>query len=265
MRRFCSAVVVFAVAALLLNAPAMSRTAARTQPAPVRVVIDHAARLSVALGVDGMRTQVEQVSARLLAGTVRLDTDGLGERYLFAGDSVMGDLAPALAAEVDERSGGSAQSFEFVIQGSEAGNDLWGWEEDLPDEVRRVEADIVMLVLTVQADTEAGYFDGAAYLVDKVIAAGARQVVWIEHPVSADGDFEQGRAMRHRALARLARRDDVIVLDPSDAIVNASGGYTSYLVTGTGHVVRVRQRDGIHLTPAGAELVAQAVVARLGL
>jgi hypothetical protein len=265
MRKFLTASAVFSVVALTLNAPAMSRTAPRTQPAPFSVALEHAAELSVNVGGNRVRAWSEQMARIVGAGSERLDVTGDGDRYLLAGDSVMVDLAPALAAAIDERSDGASRSYKFTIKGSAAGNVLWGWEDALPAEVRRTGADIVMLVLTVDAGTESEYYAAAAFLVDQALAAGARQVVWIEHPVSADGEFEQGRALRHRALVRLGRRADVIVLDPSDAIVNSSGGYTAHLVTGSGPVVRVRERDGIHLTPAGAELVAEAVVSRLGL
>ena len=40
----------------------------------------------------------------------------------------------------------------------------------------------------------------------------------------------------------------------------AQGAYTPFITNGAGQVVNVRTPDGIHLTPAGGEVLSQAVL-----
>lgn len=266
MKRLLIAAATFALVALFANAEAMHRTAEVYEPRPVAAVIDAVSPVAEQAGTGMLREATSRLAVALGAGVAQLDVVGDGDVYLFAGDSLMADIAPLLTAEVDRRSNGASIAYEMTRKGSKAGNDLWGWETDLPAEVRRVEADIVMLVLDVDASSGDEYEYRAGVLVDSVIAAGARHVVWIEHPVSAVVSFEQDRAMRHSALTRLAAsRSDLTVIDPSPALINASGGFTTYLVTGTGAVLRVREDDGFHLTEAGAARAATEIAARLGL
>jgi hypothetical protein len=44
---------------------------------------------------------------------------------------------------------------------------------------------------------------------------------------------------------------------------DAKGRFTAYLTSPSGAAINVRTTDGIHLTPGGAELLSQAVIASM--
>lgn len=266
MRRFLAAACSFAVVAGSLNAAAFHRSSTHERGvlAAAARELDSAGRQ---LGLDRPRDAIERLARSIGAGVAELDNEGgrPTDRYLMAGDSVMADIAPVLATELDRQTGGEAVSSEIIQKGSKISQVLWDWEGEIGRAVHDTGAKTVFVMLDVDAADAAAYRAGVDGFLDAAIRAGAENIVWIEHPVTLHGEFERGRPMRQQVLAQADRdHPELVVVDVSDVLVNSSGGYTPYITLADGRIVRVRQPDGIHLTGQGANQVARAVIARLG-
>jgi hypothetical protein len=73
------------------------------------------------------------------------------------------------------------------------------------------------------------------------------------------------RTVNEAVTAEAGNRPWVTVVDPAEAIGGEGGAYAENVpVAGGGEPLAVRQPDGIHLTPAGADLVAARVLAVVG-
>jgi hypothetical protein len=88
---------------------------------------------------------------------------------------------------------------------------------------------------------------------------GARRVYWLTLPIQAHARLEPLFTAVNLAVER-AHGIEVIDVRP---VVNPSGRYHHELEVAPGVVEQIRHEDGVHLSQAGAELVAAAVVARL--
>ncbi|HEX5095095.1 MAG TPA: hypothetical protein VFX21_03745, partial [Acidimicrobiia bacterium] len=91
-----------------------------------------------------------------------------------------------------------------------------------------------------------------------------RTVLWIGSPPlrsdKSGGAEELDRVMREEAAKR---RPQVLYVDAYKMFGSADGDYTDTLEDDNGKSIRVRIGDGVHLTPAGAEYLANAVFALL--
>jgi hypothetical protein len=88
---------------------------------------------------------------------------------------------------------------------------------------------------------------------------GARRVYWLTLPIQAHARLEPLFTAVNRAVERAP---DVRVIDVRP-IVNPGGAYHHELEVAPGDVRQIRFEDGVHLWWPGAELVADAVIARL--
>jgi len=261
-RRFASAALSFCVVGMLLNATNIARVATRTTPSylkPVQQpVIDFAIRVEKFLGFGVVRSSSTRLRDALDSSTTReaISLDGV-KSYLLAGDSVMESVAAALSKTVTKE-GGVATT--YVDVGSTAGNPLWAWEETLAARVRETQADVVVLLLDVDATTPQEYSTEAVALARAALNAGASSVVWVEKPVTTLRSYEIHRPAIRRALIDAARQEPrLVILDGSAALIGPFGAFGSYVVGADGTRIRVREPDGVHLTANGARLFGDII------
>jgi hypothetical protein len=92
---------------------------------------------------------------------------------------------------------------------------------------------------------------------------GAANVYWLLLPQAREGFFTRSfpavNAAIRRAARALPRRVRVVHLN---RVFTPGGKYRDYMRR-DGHLVRVRQRDGVHLSAAGAAIAASIVVKRM--
>ena len=187
-------------------------------------------------------------------------------RVVFAGDSVMAELAPAAGDALNR--GGSAEA-KFVLSpgvsldaGSEA---LWRQQlETFDPEV------IVILVWTWETGGQLGVpgtpgwrigYDEAVLdpFVELLTSTGA-ELVWVGMPAVADPASTIQLAELNAAYADLPDRFEAVTYIPGEEYLSApTGGYAEFL-DGADGPERVRRLDGLHLCPAGAERLAEPVL-----
>lgn len=90
-------------------------------------------------------------------------------------------------------------------------------------------------------------------------------LVWIGLPITSDAAqterFDTINAIVEQEAAK--RPGAVAFVDTYATFASDSGGFTQYLTTASGGTVLVRAPDGVHLAPAGGDIVARLVLHRL--
>jgi len=97
-----------------------------------------------------------------------------------------------------------------------------------------------------------------------LFAGGVRRIYWVGQPVMPDATYDrQIRLMNDLFESAAARHDGVTYVDAYQLFSNANGGYTQYLEDDNGETQQVREADGEHLTYAGGQRLAKAVMAAI--
>ena len=222
-------------------------------------------------------------SATTMPGTAATVADhGVVDDVLLVGDSVMSqastELASAFAAEgVTTAYAGGPGTGPLSPQGS--------WAEQVDAWVAGTDPDVVVIEACCNYTTEPEhrYVDEAGTavapgsaevlsaweteirdLIHRAGARGARVALVRFAPVQTNGFYgplEAHVAAVNALYERLAAEaPELQLIDWSRALAPA-GVFTWDVVDDTGQPVRVRLPDGVHLTPAGSELVSAATVA----
>jgi uncharacterized protein len=96
----------------------------------------------------------------------------------------------------------------------------------------------------------------------KLAQSDGARVIWVGMPPMHSGQLTAEMS----DIDAVDQQQAALCLPPVDFISSwtllgtAKGEYTAFITNGAGQVVNVRTPDGIHLTPAGGEVLAQSVV-----
>ncbi len=186
-------------------------------------------------------------------------------RVTFAGDSVMAEFAPGMAAAL-EGEGEVTTRFLLAPSLARAGSTQVVWRREL--ERHRPELIVVMVgfwedqIVGETASSEPGW--AAQYRADIVepfldlITAGGAKVLWIGMAAVRDPVATQRFVRMNQVWQEVAdERDDVDFVPGGEYLSGPQGGYADSVRSDiSGEMVRIRRTDGLHLCPAG--------VARLG-
>ena len=107
---------------------------------------------------------------------------------------------------------------------------------------------------------DAEYAARVAAVMRQVTAAGVR-VYWVGQPVARSSSYSHRMAALDAIYrAQAARHAGVTYVDSWPLFTDSHGGYAAYLPTSSG-LTLMRLPDGIHLTRAGGDRLARAVMA----
>ncbi len=247
--------------------------------------------LSEALALDAPARALDRALGRADAGVHRsagdLAADGARPiwprevtarrplRLYIAGDSLAGQFGRPLV-ELAEKTGLVRARLDYHVSSGLSRPDYFDWPQRLIDEIFDTRAEAVV-VLVGGNDAQDVEWDGRVLKVGTedwlevyhlrvaeamdIASAGGRRVYWVGQPVMRDRGYGERMAMLNRVYEEeAARRDGVTFVDAWRLFSAPDGGFTAYLRGESGELVRVRQTDGIHLTRAGAELLAAHVL-----
>jgi len=196
-------------------------------------------------------------------------------RVLIVGDSLGIDMGGPLENDLENTGVVSA-----TLDGRESTGltrpDYFNWPVELQSDIRTTDPQIVVIMMGANDPQD---FPGppdvpytspqwnvmyaarvAAFM--RLAQSQGATVIWVGMP-----------PMQNPALS--AKMSDIDAVDQQQAaqrqppvdfisswtlLGTAQGGYTPFITNGSGQVVNVRTPDGIHLTPAGGEVLSQAVV-----
>jgi len=204
-----------------------------------------------------------------------------GKNILVAGDSLSLFLADALRPMLAHRPQTTFASRGKVSSGL-ARPDFFNWEREMAALVAAHHPDTVVIMIATNDNQTMTRPDGgkvafgrpawdAEYgrrirrLVELARSANpAARVFWLGAPVMGDPKLNADVAAINGVIAReLAAIPGCGFIDVSRTLADAAGRYAPALPTPDGPRA-ARTRDGVHLTPYGARLLAGATLASLG-
>lgn len=98
-----------------------------------------------------------------------------------------------------------------------------------------------------------------------LLRADGRLQVWIGQPIAASADYSARMADINTIISEeAAARPWVRFFDTWPLFLSPDGGFSTYLTDDAGEVQAMRQDDGIHLTRAGGDRLAKAVLDAIG-
>jgi hypothetical protein len=93
------------------------------------------------------------------------------------------------------------------------------------------------------------------------MAADGRVVVWVGLPIPRDASMSAKlQEIDQIERAEAGKRPGVVFIDAWKLFSDGGGGYSAYLPDGSGAMQLVREPDGLHVTRAGGDRLADAVM-----
>ncbi|MDH4076530.1 MAG: DUF459 domain-containing protein, partial [Acidimicrobiia bacterium] len=196
-------------------------------------------------------------------------------RILLVGDSTMDAVGAAVLREL-EPTGVTRAAVDYKVSSGLARPDFFDWPAHLREGRAASQVELVVIMMGAN-DAQPFMIDGraedfgtkrwlatyrerVASLLRELTADGGG-VLWIGQPVMRKERFDADMRQIDRIYAEeVAKVPRARYLDSRPLLSDERGAYATHLVDAAGDRQRVRQDDGIHLTEAGAERLAPAVV-----
>jgi hypothetical protein len=102
--------------------------------------------------------------------------------------------------------------------------------------------------------------------VDGVLEEFAKRkipVVWLGLPVMRKVELNTGAVVLDEIFQTETQRRGAVFLPLIDNFKGADGGFATHLPDASGHLRQIRADDGVHFTPYGYEMIANAVYAAI--
>lgn len=192
-------------------------------------------------------------------------------RVIFAGDSLMGNLAPATTAALN---GGGSADARFVLSPSVARDPtvqvLW------QSQIEEFDPDVIVLLIGTWENAAEGGSPGdpgwrevyEPTVLDpfvQLLTSQGAQVIWIGMPAVSDPDRTWDYVALNQVYADLPNRypGQVTFVDGGAAVSSPEGGYVEVIPIPGGGEIRLRRTDGTHLCPDGAVLIARPTLRQI--
>jgi hypothetical protein len=196
-------------------------------------------------------------------------------RVLAVGDSIGEDLAIGLGRDLSGR-----KSFVLETDARQATGlarpDYFDWGYQVAADIRKFRPDVVVTAFGANdgqsflagghgvrigtAEWKRIYRQRAGRIMSEVVMSG-RPLIWVGMPPMASQRLSQNMAMINGLVrAEATRQPGVLYLDSWNLFSGPGGVYSAYLPGSSGDQELVRTSDGIHLTAAGLDRLADAVM-----
>ncbi len=109
---------------------------------------------------------------------------------------------------------------------------------------------------------EEGYIERVTALMQSMKTQNI-PLVWISLPIARKDEFNKDSRYLNNLFAQAARNSGVIYVDIWAMFADKDGQYSAYLPDTDGRNRLLRDNDGIHFTPRGYEMIADAVLEKL--
>ena len=197
-------------------------------------------------------------------------------RVWVIGDSVTEQLGPALSRLAAEPALPMDVQHDFRYSSGLARPDFFDWGARAVELIAETDPDAFVVMVGAndgqdirdpdgrfrhigEPEWEAIYRQRVGELMD-LLAAEGRSVVWVGQPIMRTAAFDERIAYLDSLYdAEAATRPNVTFVDSRPLFATPDGRYADYLAD-AGQLVQMRQGDGIHLTRAGGERLAGAVL-----
>jgi hypothetical protein len=199
-------------------------------------------------------------------------------RVLVAGDSMTEAFGPAFLAAADS-TGVIDADHELEYSSGLTRPDYFDWPAELVSLLAEHDPEVVILMLGandaqgILATGGPAGFATEAWIAEyrarvaqtmTLLDADGRIVYWIGQPIMRSGSFDERMALITDIYRQEASRHAGVRFVETRELFSAEGAYSAYLPSSSGDPVLVRRDDGIHLTPAGGDRLAGAVLTTVG-
>jgi hypothetical protein len=211
--------------------------------------------------------------------TVRIPSRSAPLRLWVGGDSLAGIFGESLIRLASD-TGVIDATLDYRISTGLSRPDYFNWPGELQRVSDETDPDVMVLVfgsndsqglLTPEGDVYQPLSDGwreeyrrRVMGTMNLVSRPGRLVLWIGLPPMRDGEFSQRLADIDQIYREEAAKHDGVSYIDARQVLGANGGYAAYLDDGTGRVELVREPDGVHLTRAGGNRLAGAVLYKIG-
>ncbi|MDF3129096.1 DUF459 domain-containing protein [Kiritimatiellaeota bacterium B1221] len=196
------------------------------------------------------------------------------ERVLIVGDSMMRVTAHALTLALDKHPEVTTKSQTSLGSGL-ARLDAYDWMEKIDGLVAEFNPDMSVvwfgtndrqamktatgIVNIADPNWEDEYARRIGEVLDKLSSKGGK-VIWLELPVMRDSDITANVDIVNR-LAKIEadKRDAVTFFPTRNLLGRKKDTYSANIISPQGKMIQLRASDGVHLSRAGADRVAEAV------
>jgi uncharacterized protein len=211
------------------------------------------------------------------AAVARTSAPASGRCVLVAGDSLSIFLAEALRPMLASRPG-TAFTARGKVSSGLARPDFFDWEREMASLTATSRPDTVIVMIAANDNKTLNRPDGSkvafgrpgwdaeyARRVRRIVELArqgnpAAHIYWVGAPVMADERLNADVASINNVIARqLAALPGCRFVDVSRTLADATGRYTPILPA-PGGPRAARTKDGVHLTPFGAKLLAHATL-----
>ncbi len=193
-------------------------------------------------------------------------------RVWIGGDSLAGTLGPALGERV-AATGVAQPVYDYRESSGLANPGFFDWAEHAAAEMVRLDPEIVVFIIgandwgtprrepldaTGEPAWKSDYAASVRALLDLFLADPERTVYWVGSPPLRSQRQDAG-VIEINAVANAVvdGRFGASFIDPRPLFTDIHGAYTATIPDADGGTMRVRTSDGIHFTPAGADLLAE--------
>ena len=198
---------------------------------------------------------------------------------LMIGDSMMRLLGVAIEKELKTEGVQPAASFSSLGSGL-ARMDAFDWFAKVDSLMKEHRPATVVVTLgtndkqTLKDTTgrvivfgtpewETEYASRIGRIMDEIIKGGASRVIWLLLPDMKESWHQEYATLMNALYAREAangeRKDKVVLFDMRPLLTRKPGTFSQYMMSPDGVALKVRDADGVHLSPIGAQRVAQAI------
>ncbi len=198
------------------------------------------------------------------------------QRMLIVGDSMMRVTAHATELQLSRREGVESRSFTRLGSGL-ARLDVFDWMEQLDALVAEFDPEVTLvwfgandrqnmrtdagIIRPSAPEWELEYARRVGTAMDKLTAVEGARVVWLELPDMREGRLQQDVELINRIVRQEADRRDRVAFYPARALLSRRpGAFTMHIAGPTGMPLRVRDNDGVHLSRAGADYLAESLM-----
>lgn len=195
-------------------------------------------------------------------------------RLWVGGDSLAGSLGPSLGKHVSE-TGIVLTTYDSRVSSGLASPDFFDWPKQATTELADVDPEIVVFIIGAndyniaraqpvddngEPTWKAGYRLQIEQMLDVLDGDGTRAVYWVGAPTIQEKRKDDGAVQVNEVAQSVIRsHEDVTYVDSYKLFSGPDGKFAANLAGVNGKIVRVRAGDGLHLTPAGGDLLAKPV------
>ena len=220
------------------------------------------------------------LGACMLAITAKMASAVEGAPVLMVGDSMMRQLGIAMEKELKAAGIQPASSFSSLGSGLTR-TDAFDWFGKIDSLVQERKPKVVVITIGTNdrqpikdssgamipcgtPDWEKEYTRYVARIMDVLVNSTVEKVVWLLLPDMKESVHQEYAQVINAIFAKeaetSARKAKISLFDTRTVLARKPGTYSAFVMSPTGQAVQVRDADGMHLSPSGAQRVAVALV-----